>query len=65
MLLDIPSGELRIIEADNQRSVKKCFIEVLYKWLDIDDAATWGKLLTAIKLAAVKCSDQSTTVRCE
>lgn len=63
--LNIPYGELRIIEADNPRSVKECFIKMLNKWLDIDCTASWEKLLTAIKSLAVACSNQSMTVRCE
>ena len=64
ILLDIPFGELRIIEADN-KGVKKCVMEVLNKWLDSDHAASWEKILTAIKSPVVTCSDQSLTDRCE
>ena len=60
--LNIPFGELRIIEVDNPRYVKKRFIEMVNKWLDIDDTASLEKLVTAI---AVTCRNQSMTVRCE
>ena len=63
--LGMPIGEIRIIEADNQGSVKNCCNEMLSKWIEIDCDASWEKLLTALKSLAVTYSDQSNTVRCE
>ena len=62
--LGIPIGELRIIEADNQ-SVKNRCNEMLSKWLETDCAASWEKLLPALKSPAVTYFDQPITVRCE
>ena len=65
--LGMPNGEIRIIEADNPRDVKKCCNEMLNKWLEIDHSATWKKVLTAIESPAVTYSAQfiPVTVRCE
>ena len=57
-LLDLPSGELKTIEADHPNSVKRCCNEMLDKWLRIDAEASWGKLLEAVQSPAVS-NDQA------
>ena len=64
-LLNIPNGELDIIEYDHSESVTKCCNEMLTKWLDIDVTASWQKLLIAINLHTVTCSGQTSTNKCE
>ena len=62
--LGMPYADIRIIEADNQ-SVKNRCNEMLSKWSETDDTASWEKLLTALKSPAVTYSAQSITVRCK
>ena len=55
-LLDLPSGELKAIEAGYPTNVKWCCNQMLEKWLDMDTTASWGKLLAVIESPAVSCS---------
>ena len=43
MLLDLPSGELDIIERDNMYRVEDRYLAMLQKWLDVDPDASWAK----------------------
>ena len=52
-LLGLPSGELNAIEAGYPINVKWCCNQMLEKWLEVDPAASWGKLLTVIESPAV------------
>ena len=56
ILLDLPSGELKAIDAGYPTNVKWCCNQMLEKWLDIDTTALWGKLLAVIESPAVSCS---------
>ena len=51
--LGLPIGELRAIEAGYPTNVKWCCNQMLEKWLEMDSAASWGKLFTAIESPAV------------
>ena len=55
-LLDLPSGELKAIEAGWPANVKWCCNQMLEKWLEMDTTASWGKLFTVIESPAVSCS---------
>ena len=50
ILLDIPVGELKCIEATN---VKWCCNQMLEKWLEIDPDASWNKLNKVIESLSV------------
>lgn len=63
--LNLPNGELEIIEYDHSGSVRECCNKMLTKWLDIDVTASWEKLLIAINSHAVTCSGQTSTDKCE
>ena len=52
-LLDVPSGELDIIEHNNFFQVKECCNAMWNKWLKVDTTASWGKLINIIKSPAV------------
>ena len=58
ILLGVPAGTLDIIEYDNSRRTTDCCNAMLKKWLEIDDTASWNKLLTAIESPVVSCSDK-------
>ena len=55
-LLDLPSGELKAIEAGYPTNVKWCCNQMLEKWLEVDTTASWKKLLIVIESSAVSCS---------
>lgn len=55
-LLGLPREELKIIEHDNHCKAVACCNAMLEKWLDLDSAATWKKVLDAIHSPAVCCS---------
>ena len=55
-LLGLPSGELKAIEVGYPTNVKWCCNQMLEKWLEMDPAASWGKLLTIINSPAVSGS---------
>jgi len=52
-LLDLPSGELKAIEAGYPTNVKQCCNQMLEKWLEVDPTASWKKLFTVIESPAV------------
>ena len=56
ILLGLPSGELKAIEAGYPTNVKWCCNAMLEKWLEMDTTASWGKLFTVIESPAVSCS---------
>ena len=57
MLLDLPSGELKAIEAGYPTNVKWCCNQMLEKWLEVDTTASWRKLFAVIESPAVSsCS---------
>ena len=55
ILLDLPSGELKAIEAGYPTNVKWYCNQMLEKWLDMDTTASWGKLRAVIESPAVSC----------
>ena len=55
-LLGLPIGELEAIEAGYPTNVKWCCNQMLKKWLEKDNTASWRKLFTAIESPAVSCS---------
>ena len=57
-LLDLPSGELKSIEAGYPTNVKWCCNQMLEKWLEVDPSASWEKLFEVIESPAVS-SDQA------
>ena len=52
-LLDLPSAILHMIEAEYPTDAKWCCNRMLEKWLEMDNTASWDKLLTVIGLPAV------------
>ena len=52
-LLDLPSGELKAIEAGYPTNIKWCCNQMLKKWLEMDSTASWEKLFTVIESRAV------------
>ena len=58
-LLDVPCGELKTIEADHRKDVKKCCNEMLEMWLRVDTTASWEKLFTVFESPAVQSSGQA------
>jgi len=52
-LLGLPSRTLDIIERDEFYQTKNCCNAMLRKWLQVDTAASWRKLLTVIESPAV------------
>ena len=57
-LLDLPTGELKAIEAGWPTNAKWCCNQMLEKWLEMDITASWRKLLTVIGSPAVSGCDQ-------
>ena len=55
-LLDLPSEKLDIIEHDNFNQAEPCCNSMLKWWLQVDPAASWGRLFTIIELPAVSSS---------
>ena len=55
-LLDLPSSELKAIEAGYPTNVKWCCNQMLKKWLETDTTASWRKLFDAVESRAVSCS---------
>ena len=47
--LDIPTGELKCIEAGYPTNVKWCCNQMMEKWLEIDPDASWNKLIKVIE----------------
>ena len=58
ILLGLPSGELKCIEASYPTNLKWCCNQMLEKWLEIDLSASWKRLLKVIESPAVSI-DQS------
>ena len=56
--LNLSDGELSIIQADNQFSVKKRCNVMLSRWLEVDTNASWEKLFTAIDICSGQPNDQ-------
>ena len=52
-LLGLPSGILDTIEAEYPIDAKWCCNRMLEVWLNIDNTASWGKLVTIIGSSAV------------
>ena len=55
-LLDLPSGQLKAIEAGWPTNVKWYCNQMLKQWLETDTTASWSKLLTVIESPAVSYS---------
>ena len=55
-LLDIPTGELKIIEAGYPTNIKWCCNQMMEKWLEMDSTASWGKLFGVIESPAVSAA---------
>ena len=53
ILLGLPSGILDTIENNYPTNVKWCCNKMLEVWLEKDNTASWGKLLTVIGSPAV------------
>ena len=51
IFLNIHPGALKIIEKDCLGDCQKCCDSMLAKWLEVDDTATWEKLVHSINLA--------------
>ena len=58
-MLDIPSSELNAITAGNPTNAKRCCNAMLEKWLEIDTAASWEKIFSAINSPAVSIKCES------
>ena len=56
ILLGLPSGELRTIEAGYPTDVKWCCNQMLKRWLEADISASWEKLFTIIESPTVSGS---------
>ena len=55
-LLDIPTGELKNIEAGYPTNVKWCCNQMLEKWLEMTTTASWGDLFKVIESPAVSAA---------
>ena len=53
ILLDMPVGELKCIEAGYPTNVKWCCNQMLEKWLEMDPDASWTKLIKVIESSSV------------
>jgi len=53
--LDLRDATLSIIQANHPCDVERCCNEMLSKWLEVDNTASWQKLFTAID----NCTGQS------
>ena len=52
VLLDTKhQNELTVIEADSGNDVAKCCIKMFTKWLNIDELASWDKLIKPVRIA--------------
>ena len=58
ILLGIPNGELKIIEASNPTDLKWCCNRMLQKWLEVDSTASLEKLFAAIYSPAVSATHE-------
>ena len=56
--LNLTNGDLSIIEEDNPHNVMKRCNAMLFKWLEMDNSASWQKLFTAIDICTGQCTDQ-------
>ena len=56
ILLGLPSGELKAIEAGYPTNLKWCCNQMLKKWLEMDVTASWERMFTVIESPAVSCS---------
>ena len=61
-LLNLPTGELKAMEAGWPTNAKWCCNQMLEKWLEMDITASWRKLLTVIESPSVSGCDQGTYV---
>jgi len=52
-LLGLPSGALDIIENDNMCKAASCCNNMLKRWLEVDETASWEKLFAVIESPAV------------
>ena len=52
-LLDIPTLELKFIEAGYPTNVRWCCNKMLEKWLEMNTTASWGDLFKVIESPAV------------
>ena len=59
VLLDLPAGEIRAIEAGNPTNTKWCCNSMLEYWLEVDTSATWRKMFCAIESPAVSSTYNS------
>ena len=56
ILLGLPVGELKIIEAGYPTDLKGCCNEMWIQWLQVDSTASWRKLFAVIESPVVSCS---------
>ena len=61
-LLDLPTGELKAIEAGWPTNIKWCCNQILEKWLETDTSASWKKVFTVIDSPAVSGHHQGVYV---
>ena len=59
-LLGLPIGTLDIIEHDHMHKATRCCNAMLKKWLEVDTAASWGKLFSVIESPTMCCSALNT-----
>ena len=48
IFLDMQSGQLDVIKADNPTNTNECCINLFTKWLEVSKDATWEKMFEAI-----------------
>ena len=53
VLLDIPSADLKTIEASCPSDPRQCCNKMLEKWLEVDPGASWITLYAAIQSPAL------------
>ena len=58
IFLGVPNGELKSIEAGWPTNPKRCCMEMLQVWLDMDTIATWKKINAAINNTIVLPSNR-------
>lgn len=49
LFLDLSDATLKIIEANNPKSVEDCCNAVFQKWLELTPDATWRKIFSVIE----------------
>ena len=64
-LLDLPTGELKTIEATYPTNIKWCCNLMLEKWLEMDITVSWGKLFNVVESPVVSAAfDKGNSYSC-